>query len=123
MSDICVCCSQRVLLEDNEIYFVTTRDIERGEELFLRSMEPPEQIYFNLGCMAAAGPTHLKKIEVMNAFHYFRAVFFIVSLFSRRLAVFSHRTNLFQPGLYGCRRTDTPEENRGNERHLLFSRV
>lgn len=37
----------------NEIYFVTTKDVKVGEELFMHAMEPPERIYYNLRVMGS----------------------------------------------------------------------
>ena len=38
---------QRVTI-DEEIYFITTREISSGEELFFRAIEPPFRVYYNL---------------------------------------------------------------------------
>ena len=38
----------QTVYRDREIYFVTTREVERGGELFLRAMEPPFRVYYNM---------------------------------------------------------------------------
>lgn len=72
---------QRVTLEE-EIYFITTRDIQPGEELFFRAIEPPFRVYYNISHLSKASavcqqyPCKKKKesatVDLENHVYYVR---------------------------------------------------